>query len=69
MSLEKKRPRENGKCCEENCPYDWTYNSPHFFCDWHWQLWFNYGDETQALNDLKHKHRIHGIFGNQKEVL
>lgn len=65
MSEERKPPRENNRCCEDNCPFEWTYDIPHHYCDWHWALWFNHGDVHQALIDVREDHERHGIVGDQ----
>lgn len=40
-------------CAEEGCSYDAVYVVPTRICEWHWHLWFTYGDESLALEDLR----------------
>lgn len=40
-------------CSEDRCPYEGIYTIPRPLCEWHWQLWFSYGDEPLALEDLR----------------
>lgn len=35
-------------CCEPGCPYDASFQSPQEWCDWHWHLWFAFGDDKLA---------------------
>jgi hypothetical protein len=39
---------ETEQCCEDGCEYDAMYDSPARWCDWHWHMWFAFGDEVLA---------------------
>lgn len=42
-----------GPCCEDGCPYDASFESPKWWCDWHWHLWFAFGDEDVAREIIR----------------